>query len=83
LQLWFPPLQALWPLQLLPPTHLTLAWLAPLDESCANTGEVKNIAPTAAAKIAPVNVFLSIALLIVWVKWPAVLTLRFDPCAIC
>lgn len=46
-------------------------------------GEVRNIAPTAAARIAPVNVFLSIVLLLVWVKWPAVLTLRLDPCAMC
>jgi hypothetical protein len=52
-------------LQLLPPIHFTAAWLEPLDESCANTGLVRNIAPTAAAKTAPVNVFLSMDLLFV------------------
>ena len=32
LQLLLAPLQELWPLQLLPPIHLTAAWLEPLDD---------------------------------------------------
>jgi hypothetical protein len=52
-------------LQLLPPTHFTLAPLAELpEEPCANTGVVRNIAPTAAAKTAPVTVLRSIVVIL-------------------
>jgi hypothetical protein len=51
-------------LQLLPPTHFTFAWLEFPDESCADTGALKNIALTAAAKTAPANVFLFMILLL-------------------
>ena len=44
------------PLQLLPPTHSKMAH-QPLDESCANTGQVRNIAPTAAARRHPLMSF--------------------------
>jgi hypothetical protein len=33
------------------------------DDSCANTGLVRNIVPTAAARSAPVNAFLSMVIL--------------------
>jgi hypothetical protein len=58
-------LHELWPLQLLPPTHFTLAPLAEFpEELCAKTGVVRNIAPTAAAKTAPVTVLRSIVVIL-------------------
>jgi hypothetical protein len=50
-------------LQLLPPTHFTLAWLVEFpEELCASTGAVRNIAPTAAARAAPAIVLRSIVI---------------------
>jgi hypothetical protein len=64
MQLLLALLHALWPLQLLPPTHFTLAWLVESpEELCARTGVVRNIAPTAVAKIAPVSVLRSIVVI--------------------
>jgi hypothetical protein len=58
-------LHELWPLQLLPPMHFTLAALAGFaEELCARTGVLRNIAPTAAAKAAPVIVLRSIAMIL-------------------
>ena len=58
-------LHELWPLQLLPPIHFTLAPLAePPEELCARTGVARNIAPTAAAKIAPVTILRSIVVIL-------------------
>jgi hypothetical protein len=56
---------ALWPLQLLPPMHLTLAASVEFpEELCAKSGVLKNIAPTAAAKTAPAIVLRSIVFLL-------------------
>jgi hypothetical protein len=58
-------LHELWPLQLLPPTHFTLPPVAEFpEELCAKTGVVRNIAPTAAAKTAPVIVLRSIVVIL-------------------
>ena len=54
-------LHELCPLQLFPPMHFTLLELAELvEELCANRGVLRNIAPTAAAKSAPLTVLRSI-----------------------
>src|ERR1700722_2200044 len=64
-------LHELWPLQLLPPMHFTLSALAEFPELvCARTGVLKNIAPTAAAKTAPVIVLRSIVVTSPY-KWDA------------
>jgi hypothetical protein len=58
-------LHELWPLQLLPPMHFTLPVLAGFpEEFCAKTGVVRNIAPTAAAKSAPLVVLRSIVVIL-------------------
>ena len=64
-------LHELCPLQLLPPMHLTVAPLEefpeePCDGLCAKAGAVTNIAPTAAAKTAPVTVLRSIVVILLY-----------------
>lgn len=64
MQLLLADLHELWPLQLLPPAHFTLAGAVESPAGlCAKAGVVRNTAPTAAAKTAPVSVLRSIVVI--------------------
>jgi hypothetical protein len=79
MQLLLADLHELWPLQLLPPTHFTLPWLAEFpEELCAKAGVVRKIAPTAAAKTAPLSALRSIVVILLCAPWLWVATSALD-----